>query len=101
MSADAPERYLSPAADGAQIARVPARRSDTASAEFTAAVSSSATVDVVGQHLDDEPGYVDITVHLDAGTVDVTLTPSTARELAADLDFAARAAEDTAEVADE
>lgn len=101
MSTEDSERYLSPAIDGAQQARVPARRSQNADIELHTQASSSATVDVVGQHLDDEASHVDLTVHLDAATVNVTLPPETARALAADLDYAARAAEDPAEVADE
>jgi hypothetical protein len=101
MSSGDSKRYLSPSIDGAQEAHVPARRSENATAEFNTRDSSSATVDVVGQHLDDEPSYVDVTIHLDVGKVNLTLPPTTARALAADLDYAARAAEDPAEVADE
>jgi hypothetical protein len=101
MSTEESGRYVSAAVDGAQTAHVPARRTEKASAEFRTTASSTGTVDVVGQHLDDEPSYVDVTVHLDVGKVNLTLPPATARAVGADLDYAARAAEDPAEVADE
>jgi len=101
MSTEKTERYLSTPEDGAQQAHVPARRSNSATAEFETSASSSATVDVVGQHLDDEPSYVDVTIHLDVGKMNLTLPPATARAFGADLDYAARAADDPAEVADE
>ena len=94
------ERYLSPLGDGAQLIKNPTRtgrRGETTFDQEAATPLFTAT----GQYLYDKPGHVDLTISVDAAQFRLTLDTETARTLAADLDIAARGAEDPEEIRDE
>jgi hypothetical protein len=96
----ADERYLSPLRHGAQLIQNPTREADRGTTTFEQH-DGRAFVNATGQFLKEEPGYVQLTISAAAAQFRVTLDPETARTLAADLDIAARGAEDPEEVADE
>jgi hypothetical protein len=60
-----------------------------------------ATITVAGFNYDDEEPAIQVKLFSNHADFSMDLTPGQARGLAADLDYAARAAEDPAEVADE
>jgi len=94
------ERYLSPLRDGAQLIKNPTRtgrRGETTFDQEAATPLFTAT----GQYLNDTPGHVELTISVDAAQFRLTLDTETARTLAADLDIAARGAEDPEEIRDE
>ena len=96
----ADERYLSPLRHGAQLIKNPTRVAGRGTTTLEQQ-ADRALVNVTGQYLEDESGHVQLTISVDAAQFRLTLTPETARTLAADLDIAARGAEDPEEVADE
>ena len=96
----ADERYLSPLRHGAQLIQNPTRVAGPGTTTLDQRADRT-LVDVTGQYLEEESGHVQLTISVDAAQFRLTLTTETARTLAADLDIAARGAEDPEEVADE
>ena len=96
----ADERYLSPLRHGAQLIQNPTRVAGRSTTTLEQQ-ADRALVNVTGQYLEDESGRVQLTISVDAAQFHLTLTPETARTLAADLDIAARGAEAPEEGADE
>jgi hypothetical protein len=96
----ADERYLSPLRHGAQLVKNPTRVAGPGTTTLEQQADRT-LVDVTGQYLEDESGHVELTISVDAAQFRLTLTTETARTLAADLDIAARGAEDPEEVRDE
>ena len=96
----ADERSLSPLRHGAQLVKNPTRVAGPGTITLDQRADRT-LVDVSGQYLKDESGHVQLTISVDAAQFRVTLTTETARMLAADLDIAARGAEDPEEVRDE
>ena len=94
------ERYLSPLRHGAQMVKTPTRVTDNGEVTLDQP-ADRALVNVMGQYLDNEPGHVELTISVDAAQFRLTLDTETARTLAADLDIAARGAEDPEEIRDE
>ena len=95
----ADERYLSPLRHGAQLIKNPTRAAGRSTTTLEQQADRT-SVNVTGQYLKDESGYVQLTISVDAAQFRLTLTTETARTLATDLDFAARGAEDPEEVRD-
>jgi hypothetical protein len=58
-------------------------------------------IDVTGQYLEAELGHVELKISLDAAQFRTSMSTERARQLAQDLDYAARGAEDPGEVTDE
>ena len=96
----ADERYLSPLRHGAQLIQNPTRVAGCGTTTLDQRADRT-LVDVTGQYLEEESGHVQLTISVDAAQFRLTLTTETARTLAADMDIAARGAEDPEEVADE
>jgi hypothetical protein len=96
----ADERYLSPLRDGAQLIQNPTREAGAGTTMLDQRADRT-LVGVTGQSLEGEPGHVELSISVDAAQFCLKLTTETARTLAADLDIAARGAEDPEEIRDE
>ena len=96
----ADERYLSPLRDGAQLIQNPTREAGAGTTTLDQRADRT-LVGVTGQSLKDDPGHVELTISVDAAQFRLTLDTEAARTLAADLDIAARGAEDPEEIRDE
>ena len=94
------ERYVSPLQMGAQLIQNPTREADGGTTTLELQDDRS-LIDVTGQYLEAEPGHVELTISVDAAQFRTSMSTERARQLAQDLDYAARGAEDPAEVTDE
>jgi len=96
----ADKRHLSPLRDGAQRIKNPTREADggTTTLELQ---NDRPLIDVNGQYLEAEPGHVELKISMDAAQFRTSMSTERARELAQDLDYAARGVEDPGEVTDE
>ena len=94
------ERYISPLQDGAQLIQNPTREADAGTTTL-GQQGDRTFIDITGQYREDEPGYVELTISVDAAQFVTSMPAELARQLAADLDYAARGAEDPEEVRDE